>query len=71
MNANSYRVSTCDPVDDETQFRCGWRVRSAGVSRWGLRHVIRDLLGQGYDVDVSILVELEDNHSGERREGEK
>jgi hypothetical protein len=68
----TYRVLSYDPVDDGCQVKgeFNWRVRSAGVRLWGLRQAIRDLRSQGYDDDVSILVERETADSGERREGE-
>jgi hypothetical protein len=68
----TYRVLSYDPVDDGCNVKgeFNWFVRFSGVRLWGLRQAIRGLRLQGYDDDVSILVELEDGNSGERREGE-
>jgi hypothetical protein len=57
---NTYRISTHDP-GDEFPDGWGWTVRMAGLPLWALRGAIREMRGRGYDDDVSILVEREDD----------
>lgn len=51
-----YKVSTWDPKDTD-RLECGWRCRVVRCRKWTLRRIIRRLLSQGYDRDVSIYVE--------------
>ena len=42
-----------------------WTVRSRGLKKWGIRRALRRLLALGYDLDVSIYVQLTtDRHVG-------
>lgn len=54
----TYRLSTYDPGDDFEDF-WDWRVRWSGLTKWGLRDAIREARGEGYEDDLSILVERE------------
>lgn len=54
---STYRVSAYDPPDEPEE--SGWRVVAEGLSLWQIRGPIRELFAQGYDWDLSILVERE------------
>jgi hypothetical protein len=49
---HTYVVSTWD--HDEQR----WAIRACGLTLWGLRPLIRQLYGEGWDI-VSIFVERE------------
>jgi len=56
---NRYRISTMDPGDDPEGEFC-WRLRRVGMTLWELRGAIRDMRGEGYEYELSILVEREE-----------
>lgn len=54
----TYTVSTYD-TGDTPDDDWAWTVIATGVTKWGLRAILRTLYGQSYDVN-SIAVDRED-----------
>ncbi len=50
-------VSTYDPVSDKIEDGCYWRARQVCANMREAVAVVRQMEAEGYDRDVSILVE--------------
>jgi hypothetical protein len=58
--ARTYRVLVYN-VDEDPDEEGRWAERFKGIGKWDLRWAIREMRGEGYDDNVSILVEVEES----------